>query len=96
MVKERQKFLKSTLRWASYKWPPRNKAIKAARVSRGLYQCAVCEAHFKRHQVQLDHIIAVGSIDDLNGYAERLLCNAEGFQVLCKPCHLSKSLDELR
>lgn len=88
-------FVKNTLRRASLRWPPRNEAIKAARIERGLYQCAMCKNGFKRDQVHLDHIYPVVSLSegyvDWNEYIARLLVKSEGFQVLCSTCHTYKT-----
>lgn len=79
-------------------WPPRKEAIKNARVARGEYKCATCEGIFGPKQIQLDHITPVideeqGFID-WNTYIDRLFCDTEGFQVLCRTCHSAKSFLE--
>ena len=54
------------------------------------YVCAKCGWTYKATEVQIDHIIPCGTLksyDDLPGFVERLFCEVEGFQVLCKPCH---------
>lgn len=95
-------FVIASLRRASIRWPPRNEALKLARVSRGLYKCSSCGLVFKKKEVHLDHINPVVSPEHgFTGYddfIERLFCEAEGFQLLCKNCHQIKTLleDELR
>lgn len=45
-------------------------------------------------EVQIDHIVEVGSLtcsNDLPGFVDRLFCEVEGFQTLCKPCHQVKT-----
>ena len=57
------------------------------------YQCAHCTEWFKDKEVQIDHIIEVGSLkcgEDLKGFLERLTPE-DGFQLLCKPCHQVKT-----
>ena len=89
-------FVKNTLRRASYRWPPRDEAIRNARVARGFYKCSTCEIDtFKRHEVELDHIEPV--IDIKNGfttwddYIIKLFPDASHYQVLCKTCHSAKT-----
>lgn len=60
------------------------------------YQCARCEKWFPDKEVQVDHIIPVGSLkcyDDLAPFLRRLTPE-EGFQVLCKNCHKIKTQRE--
>ena len=86
------------LRGQSYKWPSRNEALVAARIERGLYKCAHCNGTFKRCEVEIDHIKPVVPLtgwDNWDGFIERLFCNTEGFQILCKtPCHTVKTTAE--
>jgi 5-methylcytosine-specific restriction endonuclease McrA len=92
-------FLTNKLRRISYQWPDRKKAIKDARVARGKYRCNSCLGeNFGPKDIQLDHIIPVideemGFID-WNTYIERLFCEVDNFQVLCKPCHSAKTFFE--
>ena len=61
-----------------------------------IYQCAHCKDWFKDKEIQVDHIIPVGTLrcyDDLVGFLKRLTPE-EGFQVLCKECHAKKTLAE--
>ncbi len=88
-------FLTNKLRRISYQWPPRKEAIRKARIERGVYRCAICEGQFGPKEIQLDHKIPV--IDEELGfinwdtYIERLFCDEDNFQVLCKPCHETKT-----
>lgn len=61
------------------------------------YQCEACLGWFKGKEIDLDHIIPLGGIngyDKIAGWFERALCEKEGFQRLCKPCHLIKTNEE--
>lgn len=92
-------FVKNTLRRASYRWPPRDEAIRMARVARGFYKCAQCSVDtFKRDEVELDHVEPVIPIKDgfttWDEYIRRLFPKAEGYQVLCKNCHSAKTMIE--
>jgi 5-methylcytosine-specific restriction endonuclease McrA len=95
-------FVVASLRRASIRWPPRNEALKRGRVSRGLYKCSSCTEVFKKKEVHLDHIVPVISPEHgfigYDDFIERLFCDTEGFQLLCKKCHEVKTLveDELR
>jgi hypothetical protein len=61
-------------------------------------QCAICEGWFAGKDTQVDHVNPVGSLkcgDDLKGFVERLTAEgSESYQVLCKPCHALKTLEE--
>ena len=94
----RKNWITSTLRRASYRWPPRNEALKKARVDRGLYQCAVCQECFSQKDIKIDHIQPVVSLKEgfttWDDFMERLFCDVEGFQILCDPCHDAKTAIE--
>ena len=94
--KGKKSFLIQILRRASYKWKPRGETLKRARFARGRYRCAMClSTHFKVKEIVVDHIEPV--VDVSNGwkswdeYINRMFCELDGFQVLCKPCHQIKS-----
>lgn len=91
-------WLTNKLRRLSYQWPPRKEAIRNARVERGRYKCASCDNIFGPKEIQLDHKIPVVDEEigfvDWNTYIERLFCDESNFQVLCKPCHESKTFFE--
>lgn len=91
-------WIRSALRQKSRWWKPISDVKKAARKAyegknkrqKYEYQCAKCKEWFPDKQVEVDHIVPAGSLkssDDLKGFVERLFCEAEGLQVLCKDCH---------
>jgi hypothetical protein len=98
-------FIKSALRSASSRWPPKYTAIQNAYVGTKVnvrtqrtakhYRCNICEGHFPASEIQVDHIDPV--IDPSVGFVdwdtviERMFCEVEGFQVVCKPCHKIKT-----
>ena len=95
-------FIRSTLRRASTRWNPRALALQAARRmsqsdNRRLkweFQCAGCREWYPRKEVNADHIVPAGSLndwEDLPGFAERLFCETDGFQVICTACHHAKT-----
>lgn len=54
------------------------------------YVCSVCKVGFQKKEVNVDHIIPVGSLnkpEDLPGFVERLFCELENLRVVCIPCH---------
>jgi len=58
------------------------------------YVCAECNEWFPDKETQVDHLVPCGSLkvyEDLPGFVERLFCEAEDMQVLCKPCHQIKT-----
>lgn len=93
----------------STKWGPGHLAKKLANVSRGFYLCAECKEHVPTTLLQVsprkrvknifvDHIKpvvdpAVGFVD-WNTIIERMFCEIDNLQVLCKECHDIKSKEE--
>ena len=91
-------FIRSALRSASVRWPPKADAIRAARKpyvgpnkrQKWTCHCALCGKWHKLSDLQADHITPCGSLrcfDDLAGFVERMFCEQDGFRILCKPCH---------
>lgn len=98
-------FLRSALRTASTRWPPKYEVkAEAKRPYKGPdkrrkfeYKCAQCGLYHADKDVEVDHVVPVGSLrtfDDLPGFVERLFCPKEGLRLLCKPCHLQKTAEE--
>ena len=100
-------FIKNQLRGASRKWAPNNDCLTAARVARGLYKCAGCEeivpntlkkGRKREKNVYVDHILPI--IDPAVGFTtwdecvERMFCEVDNLQVLCKTCHDVKTKEE--
>lgn len=98
-------FIKSALRSASQRWPPKFLALKEAFTGKKInsktgriashYQCGECKKDHPAKDVQVDHINPV--IDPLIGFVswddviDKMFCEEDGFQILCKPCHLIKT-----
>jgi 5-methylcytosine-specific restriction endonuclease McrA len=101
-------FIISALRAYMKRFPPKWKALKAASIGRIInkrsgrlaehYKCAGCTDNFVARDVQVDHIEPVVSpqegFQDWWTYMNRLYCEAENLQVLCKPCHKQKTAEE--
>ena len=100
-------FITSLLRSGSRRWAPISDTQKEARVSRGVYECAECKQHVpasikegrKRVQnIYIDHIDPI--VDPHKGfegwdkYIERLFCERDNLQLLCRECHSMKSSQE--
>ena len=97
-------FIVSALRMASRRWPVKFEVLKKASVGRKInpktgklalhYQCAKCTKTFVGLDVQVDHIIPVVGKEGFvswDEYVERMFCEANNFQILCKPCHKLKT-----
>lgn len=94
--------IRSCLRNASRWWKPIAQCkLNSRRPYKGInksqkweYLCNHCENWFMEKEVQVDHIIDAGTLtraEDLSGFVERLFCEVDGFQCLCKPCHQIKT-----
>ena len=98
-------FVISALRAYMKRYPPKWKALKDAMVGKKVnkrsgrlaehYECASCNGFFVARDVQVDHIEPVVAPDegfkDWWTYINRLYCEADNLQVLCKPCHKEKT-----
>lgn len=90
----------STLRRAWLRSPERGDALRAARVERGLYHCAICGDGIlhRAKDVQVDHIEP--AVDPTVGWIGfdmfilRLFCCVKGLQVICKTHHDIKTQAE--
>lgn len=98
-------FLRSALRRASDRFPPKQEAKKLHRRpykgsntrQKWEYQCVQCKKWFKDKEVEVDHIIPTGtlrSFDDLPEFCRKLFCGIEHYQILCKECHKKKTAQE--
>lgn len=100
-------FIKNNLRKTTFKWQPIQDCLKNARTRRGYYRCNGCKEEVpasiridgKRHKNAIvDHIQPI--IDPDWGFISwddtinRMFCEADNLQVLCKECHDVKSNDE--
>lgn len=81
----------SALRLLWLRSSTRYEAIRNARTKRGKYRCNDCKKLFRLKEVQVDHIVEIGSFVDWNSYIEKLFCSIDNLQVLCKKCHKNKT-----
>lgn len=97
-------FIKSLLRQGTRRWGPINEVKKDARIARGVYRCAECkeavapttrEGSKRVQNIFVDHIEPI--IDPTKGFTtwdeciDRMFCEKENLQLLCKSCHDAKS-----
>jgi 5-methylcytosine-specific restriction endonuclease McrA len=100
-------FVKGGLRSASQRWPPKYKVLAAAKRGRQInpasgrlaemYECTSCQSLFPAKEVEVNHIIPVVPItgfDSWDGVIERMFCEAEHLEVLCKNCHKEHTREE--
>lgn len=100
-------FIVGNLRRATVKWKPISDCLKEARTRRGFYRCACCKEEVpasikdgrKRvKNIHVDHIEP--AVDPAKGFTtwddfiNRLFCESDNLQALCKACHDVKSQEE--
>lgn len=101
-------FVKSALRAASRKWPPKYQCLNSALVGTKTnvasgrmakhFRCAACNEDFPAAKVQVDHVDPI--IDPVIGFTtwddvvQRMFCEKENLQVLCLDCHKKKTAEE--
>jgi hypothetical protein len=95
--------IRSSLRNASKFWKPALAALEAAwrpytgtnkRIKKE-YQCKACKEWMVRAKVEINHIVACGSLksyDDVLQFLQRLFCESPSdYEILCKECHLKET-----
>ena len=100
-------FIKSALRSASQRWPPKFQVLSEAKQGRKInpktgrlaehYLCAACKEAFPQKEVEVNHITPVvlpTGFDSWDGVIQRLFCEKDGLEVLCKPCHKTRTDQE--
>lgn len=101
-------FIVSLLRSGQRRWPPKQQAVKEAKAGKLIneatgrlaehYKCVACGGLFPLKSVQADHIEPV--IDPHVGfvswdeYINRMYCEKDNYQILCKGCHSAKTAEE--
>lgn len=86
------------------RWPPKWDCLREAFVGIKLnkksgrkakhYKCAMCGKAFPQNQVQVDHIspvVPASGFTTWDKFIERLFCEKDNLQVLCKACHKKKT-----
>jgi 5-methylcytosine-specific restriction endonuclease McrA len=97
------------LRQLTRRWAPISSVKTKARTRRGFYECAICKEEVpyttkdgrKRVQnVVVDHIEPI--VNPETGFTtwddviNRMFCEEDNLQVVCKQCHDEKSAEEKR
>lgn len=91
-------FIRSALRSASQRWPPKQESKKLSRRPytgdnprmKWEYLCSHCGRWVADKECEQNHIVSVGTLtkfEDLPGFVERLFCGVDGFETVCKKCH---------
>jgi ribosomal protein S26 len=88
------------LRSASQRWPARYQTLNDAYIGQKInkesgriakhFTCSKCKEAFPQKSVEVNHIIPVVPVtgfDDWNGVIERMFCEKEHLEVVCKVCH---------
>lgn len=92
----------SALRRATKYWKPKlDKLNEGKRAYRGTnprqkweYQCEKCLRWFKKDDIEMDHILPCGGIDDFSKVSDwciRAFVEKDGYQRLCSKCHKIKT-----
>lgn len=101
-------FIVSVLRAGTRRYPPKFETLNEAKTEKKInsktgrlaqhYRCNECKEEFTSKDIEVDHIVPVVDVktgfttwdDFING----LFCGKDNLQVLCKPCHKTKSKKE--
>ena len=100
-------FVKSALRSASQRWPPKYSVLskaydgtktnpKSGRQAKH-YKCARCQDSFVAKDIQVNHktpVVLTTGFDSWDGVITRLFCEEEGLEAVCIPCHKKITKEE--
>ena len=100
-------FIKSALRTASVRWPPRYETLAEAFVDRRTnektgklakhFKCASCYNLFPQKDVEVNPKQSVVPVEGFTSWDEvinRMFCEKDGLEVLCKTCHKQRTQEE--
>lgn len=97
-------FVTSILRGGSRKWPAKYQCLNEAKTEKKTntatgrvaqhFKCNSCREDFPQKQVEVDHIIPIGTEKTWDEFITGLYCEKDNLQVLCKPCHKLKTKRE--
>ena len=98
-------FITSTLRAGARRWQPKYDTLNQSKTEKKInvktgrmaqhFRCEICAGEFTQKDMEVDHIQPV--VDPKKGFVSwdvfinRLFCEAENLQAICKPCHLKKT-----
>lgn len=100
-------FIKSALRTASVRWPPRYQCLadayrctkvneKTGRQAKH-FECAICAKLFTQQDVEINHkdpVVPVSGFDSWDAVIDRMFCEGDALECLCKPCHKAMTKEE--
>lgn len=96
-----KQFIRSALRKAWSKFPPKHLKIqknrKAVKGKKHKYeiQCERCKQWFPQKDIDVDHITPAGSSEDWNVFINNLFVGEDKLQLLCKhKCHPEKTKED--
>lgn len=100
-------FIKSGLRTMSVRWPPRYQALADAFDHQGinpstgrlakLYRCKSCNNLFPASGMEVNHkdpVIPIDGFKSWDDVIQRLFCEKEGLEALCRDCHKKVTKEE--
>lgn len=100
-------FIKNLLRQGTRRWAPIQDVKKKARTRRGFYQCSGCNKEVPATVVEkgkrvnnalVDHIEPIippeVGFTTWDSVIERMYCEEDNLQVLCRDCHTIKTNEE--
>jgi 5-methylcytosine-specific restriction endonuclease McrA len=70
--------------------------VKTGRLAKH-FKCSRCKESFPQKDVEVNHIVPVVPVtgfDSWDGVIERMFCEEDGLEVVCKPCHKQISQEE--
>ena len=101
-------FITSTLRAGARRWQPKYETLNAAKTEKKInektgrlaqhFRCEVCQQEFTAKDMEVDHILP--AVDPSVGFTtwdefiNRLFCEQDNLQAICKACHKIKSSTE--
>jgi 5-methylcytosine-specific restriction endonuclease McrA len=101
-------FITSTLRAGARRWQPKYDTLNSSKTEKKInpktgrmaqhYECGLCHNEFTQKDMEVDHIKPV--VDPSKGFIswdifiDRLFCEADNLQAICKSCHLVKTKKE--
>ncbi len=101
-------FVTSTLRSGARRWGPKFDTLNSAKTEKKInpksgrlaqhFQCGLCNEEFTQKDMQVDHIDP--AVDPKKGFEswdvfiDKLFCEAENLQAICKSCHGIKTAEE--
>ena len=91
----------------SVRWQPRYECLNNAFVGRQInistgrlakhFECSMCHGHFPQKEVEVNHIVPVVPVTGFDSWDEvinRMFCESDGLELLCKPCHKTVTAEE--